>query len=149
MFWIPPAQPNWSMRSGTPETLAVNAMVPLATAAKGRPDGDRVTSSVSTMSTYISLLVCLTFALLHGTGEAVWLEFGDGPNFGLALPPPRPNAPVDEGARELGVEDGNPTPPRRLLSRFGASTTSLSAFGSVFAMMPPSTISLSSCATTS
>lgn len=70
-FCMPPPHPKCSMRSGIPETLAVKAIVPLAMAARGRPDGDKVTSSVSTISTYISLLVCLTFALLHGTGEPV------------------------------------------------------------------------------
>ena len=52
--------------SGTPETLEVNAMVPLANAAKGLPDGASVTDRVSTISAYISLDVCRTLARLHG-----------------------------------------------------------------------------------
>lgn len=44
---------------------------------------------------------------------------------------------------------GSPTPPNRFFIREGASTTSLSAFGSVDAINPPSTISLNSCATVS
>lgn len=52
--------------SGTPDTLEVNAMVPLANAASGLPDGASVTDRVSTISAYISLDVCRTLALLHG-----------------------------------------------------------------------------------
>ena len=47
----------------------MNAMVPFAIAERGRPEGESVTESVSTMSTYISLLVCLTLARRHGTGD--------------------------------------------------------------------------------
>lgn len=61
--------------SGTPETLHVNAMVPLAKAASGRPDGASVTVSVSTTSAYISFEVWRTFARRHGSAgalEAAW-----------------------------------------------------------------------------
>ena len=52
--------------SGTPETLDVNAIVPFANAASGRPDGARVTVRVSTTSAYSSFEVCLTLDLLQG-----------------------------------------------------------------------------------
>jgi len=52
--------------SGTPDTLQVNAIVPLAKAASGLPEGASVTDKVSTISAYISLDVCRTLALLHG-----------------------------------------------------------------------------------
>ena len=55
-----------SSRSGTPESFAVKAIVPLANAAKGRPEGANVTERVSTISTYISFEVCRTFARLQG-----------------------------------------------------------------------------------
>lgn len=132
-----------------PETLAVKAIVPFAIADKGRPEGEIVTASVSTISTYISLLVCLTFALRHGTGEvdcAVLL----GPNRGLGPAPPLPSENgVLEAVNELGVVLGSPTPPSRLFIKDGASTRSRSALGSVQLMMPPSTISFNSWATTS
>jgi len=38
-------------RSGTPDILDVNAIEPFAKAANGRPDGARVTETVSTIST--------------------------------------------------------------------------------------------------
>ena len=44
---------------------------------------------------------------------------------------------------------GSPTPSKNLPIRVGASTTSLSAFGSVLSTMPASHISPSNCATTS
>ena len=126
-----------------PDTFAVKAMVPFAIAESGRPDGESVTHSVSTMSTYISLLVCLTFALRQGTGDVLCAAF-DGPSRGLGPPPlPKENGVLD-GARELGVVLGRPTFPSRLFISDGASTRSRSAFGSVQLMMPPSTISFSS-----
>ena len=63
---LPPDAERVSSRSGTPEILDVNAMDPFAKAAKGLPDGARVTNSDSTMSTYSSLLVWRTFARRHG-----------------------------------------------------------------------------------
>jgi hypothetical protein len=50
-FCFPEGVERFSRRSGTPEILEVKAMVPLANAANGRPDGARVTERVSTMST--------------------------------------------------------------------------------------------------
>lgn len=129
-----------------PETLAVNAIVPFAIADRGLPDGESVTSRVSTISTYISFDVCRTLARLHGTGE-VDCDVFVGPKRGLGRDASEKG--VADGVSELGVELGNPTPPSRLFMKLGASTTSRNAFGSVQAMMPPSTISLSSCATTS
>lgn len=126
--------------------MAVNAIVPFAIAESGRPDGDMVTCNVSTISTYISFDVCLTFALRQGTVELCAAVFV-GPSLGLGLEASEKG--VAEGASELGVELGSPTPPSKLFMKFGASTTSRSAFGSVDAIMPPSTISFSSCATTS
>lgn len=55
-----------SVISGTPDTFEVNAIVPLAKAARGLPDGASVTDKVSTISAYISLDVCRTLARLHG-----------------------------------------------------------------------------------
>lgn len=52
--------------SGTPDTFDVKAIVPLAKAASGLPEGASVTDRVSTTSAYISLDVCRTFARLHG-----------------------------------------------------------------------------------
>jgi hypothetical protein len=66
MFCLPDGVERFSRRSGTPDIFEVNAMVPFAKAAKGRPEGARVTDSVSTKSTYSSLEVCRTFALRHG-----------------------------------------------------------------------------------
>ena len=63
---MPDGVERFNNRSGTPDILAVNAMVPLANAAKGLPDGAKVTVSVSTRSTYSSLEVCRTFARRHG-----------------------------------------------------------------------------------
>lgn len=144
--WMPPGQPSCNSRSGTPDTLAVKAIVPFAIADSGRPDGESVTSNVSTISTYISFDVCLTFALRHGIVELAGAGLV-GPKLGLDLEPNEKG--VAEGVSELGVELGSPTPPSRLFMKLGASTTSRSAFGSVHAIMPPSTISLNSCATTS
>lgn len=56
--------------SGIPDTFDVNAIVPFANAAKGLPDGASVTDKVSTISAYISLEVCRTFARLHGKAGA-------------------------------------------------------------------------------
>ena len=51
VFDIPPGHPSCSNRSGTPDTLAVNAIVPFDIAERGRPEGAMMTCSVSTMST--------------------------------------------------------------------------------------------------
>ena len=66
MFCFPDGVERLSKRSGTPDILEVKAIVPFAKAAKGRPEGAKVTDSVSTKSTYNSLDVCRTFALRHG-----------------------------------------------------------------------------------
>jgi hypothetical protein len=66
MCCFPDGVERFSKRSGTPDIFDVKAMVPLAKAAKGRPEGAKVTDSVSTKSTYNSLDVCRTFALRHG-----------------------------------------------------------------------------------
>ncbi len=71
-------------RSGTPEILDVNVIDPLAKAAKGLPDGARVTESVSTMSTYSSLLVCRTLARRHGIAGPLFV----GLRFTCCLKPP-------------------------------------------------------------
>ncbi len=63
---LPPDAERVSSKSGTPEILDVNAMDPFAKAARGLPEGARVTNRVSTMSTYSSLLVWRTFARRHG-----------------------------------------------------------------------------------
>jgi len=48
---LPPGADRVSSSSGTPEIFDVKAMDPYANAARGRPDGARVTESVSTIST--------------------------------------------------------------------------------------------------
>ena len=65
-FCFPDGVERFSNRSGTPDILDVKAIVPFANAARGRPDGARVTVRVSTRSTYSSLEVCRTLALLQG-----------------------------------------------------------------------------------
>ena len=66
---LPPGAVSVSNRSGTPDILAVKAIVPFAMADNGLPDGAYMTESFSTMSTYSSLEVCLTFARRHGIAE--------------------------------------------------------------------------------
>lgn len=66
-FCLPDGVDRFRSRSGTPDIFDVNAIVPFANAANGRPDGARVTVSVSTRSTYNSFEVCRTFALLQGS----------------------------------------------------------------------------------
>lgn len=51
VFAIPPGQDNWRMRSGIPLTFAVKAILPLAMAERGRPEGEDVMERVSRMST--------------------------------------------------------------------------------------------------
>jgi hypothetical protein len=65
-FCFPEGVERFNNRSGTPDILEVKAIVPLAKAARGRPDGARVTVRVSTRSTYISLEVWRTLALRQG-----------------------------------------------------------------------------------
>src|SRR5579871_4400395 len=57
-----------------PDIFDLNAIVPLAKAAIGRPDGARMTDKVSTMSTYSSFDVCRTLALLQGRAGALEVE---------------------------------------------------------------------------
>lgn len=64
---LPDGLVRFTVMSGTPDTLAVNAIVPFAKAASGLPEGARVTDKVSTTSAYISLEVCRTFARRHGS----------------------------------------------------------------------------------
>lgn len=130
-------------RSGTPDTFAVNAIVPWANAANGRPEGENVTCSVSIISTYSSLLVCLTLFRRHGIAMLFGFE-GFLPNVGRG----RENA-LEPPAFKDGLELGRPTPPSSLFIHEGASTTSRRAFGSVVATMPPSHISPNSCVMTS
>lgn len=66
IFCLPEGVERFNSKSGTPEILDVKAIVPFANAAKGRPEGARVTDSVSTRSTYNSLDVCRTLARRHG-----------------------------------------------------------------------------------
>lgn len=77
MLCFPDGLVRVNTTSGTPETLAVNAIVPFAKAANGLPDGASVTDNVSTTSAYNSFEVCRTFALLHGS-EGVLEEIKDG-----------------------------------------------------------------------
>jgi hypothetical protein len=65
VFCLPDGDERVKRRSGTPEIFDVNAIVPFAKAAIGRPDGASMTDKVSTRSTYSSFEVCRTFALRH------------------------------------------------------------------------------------
>jgi hypothetical protein len=65
-FCLPDGVERFNRRSGTPEIFEVQAIVPFANAAKGLPDGARVTERVSMRSTYSSFDVCRTFALRQG-----------------------------------------------------------------------------------
>lgn len=67
---------NDSVISGSPDTFAVNAIVPFAKAARGLPEGARVTVNVSTTSAYSSLEVCRTLGRRHG--KAVEFANTDG-----------------------------------------------------------------------
>lgn len=80
-------------------------MVPFAKAESGRPEGARVTESVSTMSTYSSLLVCRTFARRHGTARVSWpiLEGLRTLRGRLRLPPV---AALREGEELIHVKPG-------------------------------------------
>jgi hypothetical protein len=73
MLCLPDGLVNVNVMSGTPETLEVNAIVPLANAASGLPDGARVTDNVSTTSAYISLEVCRTFDRRQGRAGVLLL----------------------------------------------------------------------------
>lgn len=48
---LPDGEQSDKRTSGTPETLAVNAIDPVAKAERGRPDGAIITDRVSTIST--------------------------------------------------------------------------------------------------
>jgi hypothetical protein len=65
-FCRPDGVERFNTRSGTPEIFEVHAIVPLAKAANGLPEGASVTDSVSMRSIYSSFDVCRTFALRHG-----------------------------------------------------------------------------------
>jgi hypothetical protein len=62
----PPGVVNDNSKSGTPEILAVNAIVPDTNAESNRPEGAIVTLSDSMISTYSSLDVWRTPGRLHG-----------------------------------------------------------------------------------
>lgn len=66
MLWTPDGLLKLTVTSGTPETLAVKAMDPLANAANGLPEGASVTESVSMTSAYSSFEVWRTLARRHG-----------------------------------------------------------------------------------
>lgn len=68
---LPPGAESVRSSSGTPDILEVKPILPLAKAARGRPDGAIVTQRVSRISTYSSLLVCRTFARRHGIAGPV------------------------------------------------------------------------------
>ena len=63
--------------SGTPLTSAVKAMVPLANADRGRPDGAMITERVSTMSTYKRGEMCFTLARRQGRAGALSTPIDD------------------------------------------------------------------------
>lgn len=63
---VPPGAESVNIRSGTPEILAVNAIDPLDRADSALPEGAKMTSRASTMSTYSSFEVCLTLDFRHG-----------------------------------------------------------------------------------
>lgn len=79
MLCFPDGLPSVTRTSGTPDTFDVNAMVPLANAAKGLPEGASVTDKVSTTSAYSSFEVCRTLARLHGkAGVLAAIRDGEG-----------------------------------------------------------------------
>lgn len=70
MFCFPEGVERDSSISGTPLTSAVNAMVPLAKADNGRPEGAIIIERVSTISTYRRGEICLTLARRQGRAGA-------------------------------------------------------------------------------
>lgn len=62
----PPGAVKDTSKSGTPDNLAVKAIVPSTRADNNRPEGAIVTESDSIMSTYSSFEVCRTPAFLQG-----------------------------------------------------------------------------------
>ena len=90
IFCFPDGVERERRMSGMPESSAVKAMLPLANAERGRPDGAIVMCRVSTMSTYMRGERCLTFARRHGRAGV------------LALPMEEiAGMVVDEGALEF------------------------------------------------
>lgn len=90
----PPGVVNDRSRSGTPDILAVNAIVPETSAERRRPEGAIVTESDSTISTYISLDVCRTLGLLHKIAGP-WEAADDSGGF-RELGPPNDGAEDDD-----------------------------------------------------
>lgn len=70
---------NVNKRSGTPDTLELNAIVPIALAESIRPDGAMVTDRFSIISTYSSLDVWRTPGLRHGIAGPEAALAGDLP----------------------------------------------------------------------
>lgn len=97
MLCCPDGEESVRSRSGTPDILAVNAIVPFANAAIGRPEGANVTDNVSMMSTYNSLDVWRTFALRHGSAGVLEAEAPRDDIPGMA---------VEELPEELDVKPG-------------------------------------------
>lgn len=149
---LPDGLVRLTVMSGTPETLAVNAIVPFAKAASGRPEGARVTDNVSTTSAYNSFEVCRTFARLHGKAGVFDAIRVGGLEFEKLLP---------KGAflllhQSRHTSDCVPCTypgrfmlPNNLPIQPSTSTISLRALGSVVLIFPASHISVSSWATTS
>lgn len=145
---LPEGLVRLTVMSGTPDTLAVNAIVPFANAASGLPEGASVTDNVSTTSAYISFEVCRTFARRQGSAVPVVgviegvLELELDCNF-LHLVSP---LPCNYALQAQVTYPGRLMLPNSLSTQPSTSTTSLSAFGSVVLMFPASHISVRSCA---
>lgn len=77
MFCFPEGVDKESRISGTPLTSAVKAIVPLAKADNGRPDGAIMMERVSTMSTYKRGDMCFTFARRQGSAGALRTPMDD------------------------------------------------------------------------
>lgn len=148
---FPPEADSVRSKSGTPEVFEVNAIDPLAIAARGRPEGARVTCSVSRISTYSSLLVCRTLARRQGIAGPFELGVSlswcfrppEGNEAGELLRPCQP-ANISMFGDPSNPYPGRPTPPSNLSIHPGISTSSLNALGSVLHTLPASHISPSS-----
>ena len=83
MFCFPEGVLRLRRMSGTPETSAVNAMVPLAKAERGRPEGAIITERVSTMSTYNRGEMCFTLERRQGRAGVERTPIEDMPCIGV------------------------------------------------------------------
>ena len=69
--------------SGTPETSAVNAIVPFEKAERGRPEGAIITERVSIISTYKRGEMCFTLERRQGRAGVERTPIEDMPCIGV------------------------------------------------------------------